>query len=305
MNANRWNRRQFIAAGALLSALPGFAVAKAASPMLANVIPASGESLPAIGLGTYKVFDVASTTANIQHRQEIVETMIADGGGVIDTSPMYNRSEKVIGDIITAGTDRSKLFLATKVWTDGQAAGAAQMQRSADFMNSDTIDLMQVHNLRDTAVHMATIRDLQDEGRVRYNGLTHYAAGALRALEQEMKQHKPDFIQINYSLREREAEQRILPLARDMGIAVLINRPFQGGRLFAAVAGLTLPDWAEEFVNSWGRFFLKFIIGHPAVTCAIPGTSKMHHMIDNLGAGHGILPDTAMRNRMTDFIASL
>ncbi len=304
MNSNRWNRRQVIAAGAVLGTLPGLAVTKGASPMLANVIPASGESLPAIGLGTYNVFDVASTAAEIQQRQNIVDMMIAEGGSVIDTSPMYNRSEKVIGDVITAGTDRSKLFLATKVWTDGQAAGAAQMRRSADLMNTTVIDLMQVHNLRDTAVHMATIRDLQDEGRVRYNGLTHYTAAAMRALEQEMKHHKPDFIQINYSLGERGAEERVLPLAQDMGIAVLINRPFQSGRLFAAVASRTLPDWAEEFADSWGQFFLKFIISHPAVTCAIPGTAKTHHMIDNMGAGHGILPGTAMRNRMADFLTS-
>jgi diketogulonate reductase-like aldo/keto reductase len=218
---------------------------------------------------------------------------------------MYNRSEKVIGDIIAAGSDRSKLFLATKVWADGQAAGAAQMQRSAILMNSGTIDLMQVHNLRDTDVHMESIRQLKADGLVRYSGLTHYTAGALRSLETEMRQYKPDFIQINYSLGEREAAERVLPLAADMGIAVLINRPFQSGALFRAVADRQLPDWARDFASSWGQFFLKFIISHPAVTCAIPATAKSHHMLDNLGAGIGTLPDSSLRKRMADFFTNI
>jgi diketogulonate reductase-like aldo/keto reductase len=234
-------------------------------------------------------------------RREIVELLTASGGNLLDTSPMYNRSEKVIGDVIEASENRDKLFLATKVWTDGKAAGARQMQRSADLMRTGVIDLMQVHNLRDTAVHMNTIRDWQDEGRIRYNGLTHYTAGGQAALEREMRQFKPDFIQINYSLGEREAENRVLPAAKDLGIAVLINRPFQSGRLFSAVSDKKLPDWAEPFAASWGQFFLKFIISHPAVTCVIPATSKTHHMIDNLAAGFGEMPDAAMRKRMTEF----
>ncbi|MCH8278692.1 MAG: aldo/keto reductase [Proteobacteria bacterium] len=273
--------------------------------MRRRVIPATGERLPVVGLGTYIAFDVDSTPAAIKQRKSIVDLLIAHGGSVIDTSPMYNRSEKLIGDVIAAGTARRKLFLATKVWTEGQAAGAAQMQGSADLMNSGTIDLMQVHNLRDTATHMASIRQLQDEDQVRYSGLTHYTAGALRTLEKEMQQYKPDFIQINYSLGEREAAQRILPLARNMGIAVLINRPFQSGALFRAVANRKLPDWAQDFASSWGQFFLKFILSHHAVTCAIPATAKPHHMIDNLGAGLGNLPDSAMRKRMTDYFTSL
>lgn len=273
--------------------------------MRRRVIPATGERLPVVGLGTYIAFDVDSTPSAIKQRKSIVDLLIAHGGSVIDTSPMYNRSEKLIGDVIAAGTARRKLFLATKVWTEGQAAGAAQMQGSADLMNSGTIDLMQVHNLRDTATHMASIRQLQDEDQVRYSGLTHYTAGALRTLETEMLQHKPEFIQINYSLGEREAAQRILPLARNMGIAVLINRPFQSGALFRAVANRKLPDWAQDFASSWGQFFLKFILSHHAVTCAIPATAKPHHMIDNLGAGLGNLPDSAMRKRMTDYFTSL
>jgi len=273
--------------------------------MRTAIIPSSGEMLPIIGLGTYSVFDVESSDHEIASKQEILRLLTAHGGNVVDTSPMYNRSEKVIGDAVRKGTNRSELFLATKVWTDGGDAGIEQMRRSSELMNSDVIDLMQVHNLRDTAIHMETIRKLQNEGRIRYSGLTHYTAGAHDALEREMKQFKPDFIQINYSLGEREAEQRILPLAKQMGIAVLINRPFQTGRLFRVVAGRTLPDFAREFADSWGQFFLKFIISHPAVTCAIPATSKPQHMIDNLGAGFGVFPDSSMRKRMFEFFASI
>ena len=304
MNKN-WTRRDVISAGAALAALPGSAFSGEESPMRTSTIPSSGESLPVIGLGTYSVFDVDSSAAEIEMRRNIVELLTDAGGSLLDTSPMYNRSEKVIGDVIAAGADRKRLFLATKVWTDGQAAGTRQMQRSAELMQTDVVDLMQVHNLRDTAAHMETIRAWQDEGRIRYNGLTHYTAGAHAALQREMQQFKPEFIQINYSLGEREAEDRVLPMARDLGIAVIVNRPFQAGRLFGAVAGKTLPDWAQPFANSWGQFFLKFIVSHPAVSCVIPATSKTHHMIDNLGAGKGELPDDATRKRMADFFASL
>jgi len=273
--------------------------------MRTAVIPSSGERLPVIGLGTYSVFDVESSETEIAGKSEIIRLLLANGGSVVDTSPMYNRSEKVIGDIINAGVDRRQLFLATKVWTDGREAGIAQMQRSAELMNTDVIDLMQVHNLRDSAVHMKTIREWQENERIRYSGITHYTASALDALESEMEQYRPQFIQINYSLGERDAEKRILPLAKDMGIAVLINRPFQAGRLFRAVAGESLPGFASEFAESWGQFFLKFIVSHPAVSCAIPATSKTHHMIDNLGAGFGQLPDSKTRERMFDYFSSL
>lgn len=300
-----WNRREFIAAGAALGAVPGFAFADEVAGMLTKPIPATGESLPVIGLGTYNVFDVESTADAIAARKEIVERLTGAGGSLLDTSPMYNRSERVIGDVIAAGIDRQDVFLATKVWTDGRDAGVAQMQRSAELMQTDAIDLMQVHNLRDTAVHMQTIREWQDEDRIRYSGLTHYTAGAHNALAREMKEFKPQFIQINYSLGEREAEDRVLPLAQELGIAVLINRPFQTGRLFRRVAGKALPDFAREFADSWGQFFLKYIVSHPAVTCAIPATSKPHHMADNLGAGFGTMPDASMRQRMADYFSSL
>ena len=261
--------------------------------------------MPVLGIGTYDVFDHATTSDAVARSQEIVDILLGEGGSVIDTSPMYNRSEKVIGDIIEAGSPRDAMFLATKVWTNGREAGIEQMNRSAELMNTDVIDLMQVHNLRDTDIHMRTIREWQEQGRIRYNGLTHYTASAHAALEAEMKKHKPEFIQINYSLGEREAEHRLLPLAADMGIAVLINRPYQSGRLFRAVAGRELPEWASGFAASWGQFFLKWIIGHPAVSCVIPATSKPHHMRDNIEAGFGALPDEATRQRMVEFMAAL
>jgi diketogulonate reductase-like aldo/keto reductase len=292
-------------AGLALGVSPDFALASQTDQMIRKPIPVSGEQFPIIGLGTYDVFDVDSTPKEIDIRQTIVEQLLSSGGSLLDTSPMYNRSENIIGDIINAGTDRKRLFLATKVWTNGQDSGARQIARSAELMQTDVIDLMQVHNLRDTAVHMETIRKLQDSGRIRYSGLTHYTAGAQAALGREMQQFRPDFIQINYSLGEREAEDRLLPMAKDLGVAVLINRPFQSGRLFSAVRATSLPDWAAEFAASWGQFFLKFIISHPAVTSAIPATSKPHHMIDNLGAGIGILPDAATRKRMADYFESI
>jgi len=234
-----------------------------------------------------------------------MELLVDAGGSVVDTSPMYNRSEEVIGDVIAAGAPRDDLFIATKVWTDGREAGVQQMKRSAQLMRTDVIDLMQVHNLRDTDVHMRTIRDRQERGEIRYSGVTHYRASALDAVEKALREFRPQFVQINYSLGERDADERLLPLAQDLGIAVIINRPYQAGRLFDAVRGRELPGWATEYAASWGQFFLKFIISHPAVTCVIPATSKPQHMRDNLEAGSGELPDAATRERMIRFVKEL
>lgn len=304
MKPGHWNRRDVLAAAGALSVLPAYSLTEERN-MLSRRIPASDEKLPVVGLGTYSVFDVESTPPQIALRKSIVDMLVSAGGSVIDTSPMYDRSEKVIGDIIDAGTDRDGLFVATKVWATGRESGISQMRRSAELMNTAVIDLMQVHNLRDTAVHMKTILDWQQDGRIRYSGLTHYRASALDSLEAEMKNHKPQFIQINYSVAELEAENRILPLAADMGIAVLINRPFRSGDLFRKIGKTPLPDWANEFAASWGQVFLKFIIGHPAVTCVIPATSKPHHMRDNIEAGFGPLPDAAARKRIIDYVAGL
>jgi diketogulonate reductase-like aldo/keto reductase len=309
---SQWTKRDTIRAGVALvaspipSTIPSWAEETA---MLTRPIPATGEKLPVIGLGTYNVFDVESTGDELAPRRAIIDLMIAKGARLIDSSPMYNRSEKVIGDILSQGASRDgsrdKLFLATKVWTDGKSSGERQMQASAELMQAGVIDLMQVHNLRDLDVQMQTIREWQQDGRIRYNGITDYRASALGELEAAMHKHRPQFIQINYSLGEAEAERRVLPLAKDLGIAVLVNRPFMAGSLFRAVRGRSLPDWAAPFAASWGQFFLKFIVSHPAITAAIPATSNLQHMTDNLGAGFGEIPDAAMRQRMADFFASL
>ncbi|MFQ5610022.1 MAG: aldo/keto reductase [Woeseiaceae bacterium] len=304
MTGKNWNRREILAAAGALALTPALGLTEKRM-MHSRKIPSSGEALPVIGLGTYSVFDVDSSAAEIATRKDIVDLLLGEGGSLIDTSPMYNRSERVIGDVFEAGSPRDACFIATKVWTDGKDAGIAQMNRSAELMNTDVIDLMQVHNLRDTDVHMASIRDRQDAGKIRYNGLTHYRAGALDALERAMKRHEPDFVQINYSLGEREADQRFLPLAADTGVAVIANRPYQSGALFRATRGKDLPGWAAEFAASWGQFFLKFIVSHPAITCAIPATSKPHHMGDNLEAGFGPMPNESTRQRMVEFIRSL
>ena len=302
-----WTRRDALSAAAATGAMGILPLAGVADEprMLTRPIPASDEQLPVIGLGTYSVFDVASTPEAITESLRIVELLLGAGGSVIDTSPMYNRSETIIGDIIAAGAPRDAMFLATKVWTDGRDAGARQMERSAQLMKTDVIDLMQVHNLRDTAIHMRTIRGLQEQGKIRYSGVTHYRASALDDLESTLREIEPQFVQINYSLGEREADARLLPLAADLGTAVIVNRPYQAGRLFSAVRGRDLPGWATEFAASWGQFFLKFIISHPAVTCVIPATSNPRHMRDNLEAGFGELPDKATRERMVEFMKEL
>jgi diketogulonate reductase-like aldo/keto reductase len=304
MKNGPWNRRDVLSAAIALGLAPNLTFSEP-EIMLTRPIPITDESIPVVGLGTWEVFDVSGSAEEIATRKEIIDQLIEKGGSLIDSSPMYRRSEEIVGDIIKAGGYRRDLFLATKVWTDGKSRGESQMQKSTDLMNAGVIDLMQVHNLRDVDVHMATIREWQQEGRIRYNGITHYTASAHRSMERAMQQFKPEFIQINYSFGEREAEQRVLPLAQELGIAVLINRPYMEGRLFSAVRNRELPDWAAEFAQSWGQFFLKFIISHPAVTCVIPGTSKPHHMVDNLGAGFGPLPDAGMRQQMADFWAAL
>jgi diketogulonate reductase-like aldo/keto reductase len=301
---HRWNRRELMKLTAALGLAPLRSMA-ADTAMIERRIPVSGEALPVVGLGTYDVFDVDSTPANIEERATIIELLVKNGGSLVDTSPMYNRSEKVIGDVIATRNNRRQLFIATKVWTDGKADGERQMARSAELMNTDIIDLMQVHNLRDLESHLVTIRDWQAEKRIRYSGVTHYRADAHDDLERVIESQKPDFIQINYSLGERGAADRLLPAAEGAGVAVLVNRPFVAGQLFSAVRGSDLPAWAGDIASSWGQFFLKYIISHPAITCVIPATSKPHHMADNLQAGFGALPDSAMRKRMEDFVDAL
>jgi len=298
---------RLIGASAAGLALPISARAVSESPtMLARTIPSSGEKLPVIGLGTWQTFDVDLTTDNRRQLEEALSLFVKLSGRVIDSSPMYGRAEDVIGELTAALGIRDRLFLATKVWTHGKENGIKSMERSMALLRTKRIDLMQVHNLLDVHTHLATLREWKEQGRIRYLGITHYEAGAFADVEKIMRSEKLDFVQINYSLMEREAEQRILPLAQERGIAVLINRPFGAGDLFGKVRSKPLPGWATEFdCRSWAQFFLKWIVAHPAVTCAIPATDKPGHLKDNMQGGIGRLPDENMRRRMVEFVSSL
>jgi len=272
--------------------------------MLQRAIPSSGEKLPVIGLGTWQSFDVGAGAAERAPVEEVLAAFVKRGGRVVDSSPMYGKAEAVVGDLVAKLGVRDSLFLATKVWTTGREAGIKSMERSLDLMKAKPMDLVQVHNLVDVETHLATLREWKQQGRVRYIGITHYTAGSHREVARVIEREKVDFVQINYSLMEREADDRILPIAQERGVAVIVNRPLGGGGLFGRVRGQPLPDWAKEFdCSSWAQFFLKWIIAHPAVTCAIPATSKVRHLEDNMQAGTGRLPDAKMRERMVQAVA--
>jgi diketogulonate reductase-like aldo/keto reductase len=262
-------------------------------------IPKSGEALPVIGLGTYRAFDVGPTAAERAPLAEVLAAFARGGGRLIDSSPMYGRSESVVGDLTEKLGLRRALFLATKVWTEGREEGIRQMEASFKKMCAGTMDLMQIHNLVDWRTHLATLRGWKAAGRIRYLGITHYRVDAFDSLESILKDEDVDFVQLNYSIGTRDAEKRLLPLAAGRGVAVIVNRPFEDGGLFRAVRGKALPGWAAEIgCASWAQVFLKFIVSHPAVTCAIPATDKLAHLEDNFGAGFGPLPDAALRVRM-------
>jgi diketogulonate reductase-like aldo/keto reductase len=270
--------------------------------MLTRPIPKSGEPLPVVGVGTWQAFDIGSERTGLEQRKEVLRILFEAGGRVIDSSPMYGRAEAVVGTLLVEMKPKETPFLATKVWTSGEAAGAAQMSASFAKLQADTIDLMQIHNLVDWRTHLRTLRSWQEKKRFRYIGITHYTSSALDDLAAVIRAEPIDFVQLAYSIDVRDAETRLLPLAADRGVAVLINRPFSTGGLFGKVRGKPLPTWAAEFdCASWSQFFLKFILGHPAVTCVIPGTGKPEHMRDNVGAGLGRLPGEAERQRMAAF----
>ncbi len=253
-------------------------------------------NLPKIGLGTWQTFDVGSDAAARAPLREVLKLL---NGNVVDSSPMYGTSESVAGDLIAELKLRERLFVATKVWTQGRDEGIAQMETSFKRLRVQTMDLLQVHNLVDVSTHAKTLREMKSAGKVRYIGITHY-------VERELKANPWDFLQINSSLGERDSEKRILPLAKERGVAVIINRPFAEGALFSHVKGKPLPPWAKEYdINSWAQYFLKWIVSHPAVTCAIPGTGRPDHMRDNLVAGHGIVPDEKGRRRMLEYFDGL
>jgi len=320
-SAKQWSRRDFakaafalltgVAAGPdLLAAPQGSPAHGAAAPAAAGVaplvmkkIPSSGESIPAVGIGTAVRYDLEVNAPERAELKEVLRQFAQLGGRVIDTAPSYGMAESVVGDLVAELGTRNSYFLATKVAAHGKEDGLRQIGESFQRLKTDRIDLIQVHNVMDVDTQLATLRDLKEKGRIRYLGVTTSFASQHAALEAVMKAQKLDFIQVDYALDNRAAGNRILPLAADRGIAVLINLPFGRGRLFRTVQHQKLPDWASQFdCQSWAQFFLKYLVAQPAVTCVIPGTAKVKYVADNLDGARGRLPDTAMRQRMEQFI---
>ena len=268
--------------------------------LLTRKIPSSGESLPAIGLGTSGPFEVPADEKARAPLREVLQGFFKGGASLIDTSPMYSTAEAVLGELLTP-EQQDKVFLATKVWTPGsgghgEAKGIEQMQRSMTLLKHKRIELMQVHNLVDVDAHLKTLKRWKEEGRIKYVGVTHYTTSSYPDLIAIIQREKIDFVQFNYSVATREAEKQLLPLCADKGVAVLINRAFEDGNLFTQVQGRPLPAWAAEFgARSWAQVFLKFVLAHPAVTCVIPATGKIRNLADNLGAGVGALPNARQR----------
>jgi diketogulonate reductase-like aldo/keto reductase len=268
--------------------------------MLTRPIPSTGEALPVIGLGTWRAFDVGADQTARRQLREVLRLFLDAGGRLIDSSPMYGRAESVTGDLLAELAARQRAFLATKVWTTGRDRGIEQMRRSAELLRAETIDLMQIHNLVDWRTHLATLRRMKDEGRVRYIGITHYTTGALPELARILGSEPGiDFVQLGYSLATPAAENELLPIAAARGVAVIVNQPLERGDLFRRTRRGALPDWVREFdCASWAQLFLKYILAEPAVTCVIPATGNPEHMKDDLAAGFGRLPDARQRQQI-------
>jgi diketogulonate reductase-like aldo/keto reductase len=296
-------RREFLVLGTAVA----FGLANAQEKkIMTRKIPSTGEDIPAIGLGTWQVFDAGNDAAARAPLRETLSAFVKAGGKMIDSSPMYGSAESVAGDLVAELGLRDKLFVATKVWTRGREDGIREMERSFKRLRVTTMDLMQVHNLLDVDVHTKTLLDWKSKNKIRYLGITHYTASAHAEVERQLKKEKYDFLQINYSLAERDSEKRLLPYCLEKKIAVIANRPFAEGAMFKRVRGKPLPPWAAEIgAASWAQYFLKWIVGHPAVTCAIPGTGNPTHIADNVAAGFGALPDEALRRRMAEHFDSL
>ncbi|MEM7222335.1 MAG: aldo/keto reductase [Pseudomonadota bacterium] len=305
-NSDVTRRHALILGAAAGLSLTGSSAGAAEPKIETRPIPSSGEALPIVGLGTSGTFNIGTDPDERAQRREVLEVLFAGGGSVIDTSPMYGRAERVVGDLLVQMGAEGRAFLATKVWTRGQASGISQMEESRRLLRHGTIDLMQVHNLVDTEAHLETLREWKAKGLIRYIGITHYTAAALDDLARVIERHELDFVQFAYSIFDRAAERRMLPLIAERGVASLINRPFDDGRMFRKVKGVPLPAFAEELgIESWAQYFLKYILAHPAATCVIPGTSKPKHMADNLAAGRGPLPDAAQRKEMISYLAAI
>ena len=290
------------AAGPLLS---GLSLAAPAA-RLTRTVPSTGQTIPAVGMGTWITFNVGASRKLRDARLKVLQTFFDMGGGMVDSSPMYGSSEEVVGHCLTRIENDQTLFSATKVWTMSEAMGKRQMKASAELWGLETFDLMQIHNLLDWETHLRTLRSWKERGRFRHIGITTSHGRRHDDLAEIMRTEPLDFVQLTYNVLDREAEARLLPLAADKGTAVIINRPFRRGALFGKFEHQPLPAWAEEAgVSNWAEFFLKFIISHPAVTCAIPATSKVEHMRENMDALKGPMPDAAMRRRMVDYVESL
>lgn len=300
MTTRREFCRDALTVGVAFGCAPAAFAAKKLPEMLKRPIAsAPGESLPVIGMGTWNTFDVGGSIAERAPLVEVLQAFYAAGARVIDSSPMYGKAEGVTGDLVRQLDQQHATFIATKVWTSGRDKGLAQIEQSLRQLQATKLDLLQIHNLVDWRTHVPTLRALKEQGKVRHLGITHYTVAAHAELEAALKAEPFDFVQFNYSMGTRAAEQRLLPYCLDHGIAVLINRPFEEGALFTAVNQRKLPGYAREIgCSSWSQFFLKFIVSHPAVTAVIPATSRVAHMQDNLKAGIGRMPDTAMRERM-------
>lgn len=302
------HRRRFLALAAAAvgcSLTPRWVGAQEPGPIL-RAIPASGERLPVIGLGSWITFNVGDDREKRAQRREVLQAFFDQGGRLIDSSPMYGSAQEVIGALLPQVRGHEALFGATKVWVVGQEAGVRQMQESAELWGVGRFDLMQIHNLLDWETHVETLKAWRAEGRVRYIGVTTSHGRRHPEMEQAMRRERFDFVQLTYNIVDREAEQRLLPLARERGMAVIVNRPFRRGALFDRVRGRPLPPWAGELgCRNWAQFFLKFIASHPAVTCAIPATTRVDHLLQNMGAARGPLPDDANRRRMSEWFAAL
>ncbi len=300
------NRRHSLKLLASLGLLPvaGTHAWHQASMMKRN-IPGTNEQLPVVGVGTWETFDVtASQVTLLNELKEVLRVLNEKGGSVVDSSPMYGFAERNVGQLSAELSINKKLFLATKVWTQGRDQGISQMNKSLELMRRSQIDLLQIHNLVDWATHLKTLREWKEKAKVRYIGITHYQTDAYPEMEKIMRSEPIDFIQVNYNVLDRESANRLLPLAQEKKIGVIISQPFGYGKLFQRVKNKTLPAWAAAFdCQSWAQFFLKFILAHPAVTCVIPGTSNPIHMADNVGAGFGRLPDAKQLEKMVKELA--
>jgi diketogulonate reductase-like aldo/keto reductase len=282
------------------------AISAAEQPAITKVIPSTGERLPVIGMGSWITFDVGEDSQARAERVKVLQAFFNNDGALIDSSPMYGSSEEVIGECLKQVKNKDALFAATKVWTIGKSSGIRQMESSQRLWGVKRFDLMQIHNMLSWETHLEILKAWKAEGRVRYIGITTSHGRRHETLAKAMADEPFDFVQFTYNLEDREAEQRLLPLAVERGMAVIVNRPFQRGGLFDRVRGKPLPPWAAEFdCRNWAQFFLKFTVSHPAVTCAIPATSKVAHMVENMGAGFGRLPDASTRRRMIDYFAGL